>query len=411
MKNVDAIEKILSEYLDRKSFNEYSKLLSENKKTRRKKVSSINSESSKQLNQKLTSSSDYNSYIEFLITFAKRKLANLKFIELLLFLGDISTQKGELDSAVSLFKNLISYTNKKSKYINVAAYSMMALGEIYSRQADWVNSKNYIRKANKVFQEQNDYKGIAKCENLLGTIYGDKGDLNIAQKHFEFSLSFLNPKRDKTIYGMLEMNLGILNNILQNYDEAYNYYQRALIIFEKDNNLRRMAEVTGNIGVLYLQKGEYNFALKSFDKSFMFAQKADVLNPMCVALLNKALIYTKLKDYPLANVFADKAIEIAYKINDRLSIADIYKIKGIIERCLGNYTLAENHLLTSIRINTELENLLNLAETNYEIGLLYNDMRKPKETRKHLNSALTKFKQLKMNEMVKKVKNDIPKSG
>ena len=411
MKNVDVIEKILSEYLDRKSFDEYRKLLSEDKKTRRKRVSSINSASSKQIKQRLAFSSDYNFYIEFLITFAKRKLTDLKFIELLLFLGEISTKKGELDSAVPLFKNLISFAKKKSRYINVAAYSMMALGEIYSRQADWTNSKNYIRKAKKVFQEQNDYKGIAKCENLLGTIYGDKGDLKNARKHFELGLSFLNPKKDKAIYGMLEANLGTLNSILQNYDEAYNYYQRALIIFEKENNLRRMAEVTGNIGVLYLHKGEYNLALKSFDKSFMYSQKADVLNPMCVALLNKALIYTKLKDYPLANVFADKAMGIAYKINDRLSIADIYKIKGIIERYSGNYNLAENHFQTSIRINTELENSLNLAETNHEIGLLYKNMRKPKEARKHLNSALAKFKQLNMNEMVKKVKSDLPKSG
>ena len=410
MKNVDAIEKILSEYLDRKSFKEYQKLLSEDKRTRRKRVSSINSVSTRQLDKKLISSSEYKSYIEFLITFSKTKLSNLKLIELLLFLGDISTQKGELDSAISIFNSLIKFAEKNKKYISVVAYSMMALGEIYSRQADWVNSRKHILKAKKVFKGQNDYKGIAKCENLLGTIYGDKGDLKNAQKHFEFSLSFLNPKKDKNIYGMLEMNLGVLNNILQNYDEAYNYYQRALIIFERDNNIRRIAEVTGNIGVLYLQKGNYKSALKFFDKSFSYSQKADVLNPMCVALLNKAHIYTILSDYQLAKVFADKAMEIAYKINDRLSVADIYKIKGIIERFFGNYELSVNHFQTSIRINTELENSLNLAETNYEIGLLYKEMKRTKEAKKHLNMALTEFKNLNMLEMVKKVKGDMPKS-
>lgn len=407
MKNVDAIEKILSDYLDPKSFEEYKKLLSKEKKTRRKRVSSINSASNKQLKKNIASLSNYNSYIEFLITFTKRKLTDLKFIELLLFLGDISTQKGELDSAVTLSKNLIFFAQKKTKYVSVAAYSMLKLGEIYSRQADWVNSKRQILKAKNVFQEQNDYRGIAKCENLLGTIYGDKGDFKKARKHFELSLSFLNPKKDKTIYGMLEVNLGILNNILQNYDEAFNYYQRALIIFEKENNLRRIAEVTGNIGVLYLHKEEYNLALKSFDKSFSYSQKADVLNPMCVALLNKALIYTKLNDYPLANAFADKAMEIAFKINDRVSIADIYKIKGIIERYLRNFQLAENHFQTSLRINAELDNSLNLAETNYEIGLLYKDMKKDKDSKKYLNLALTEFKKLKMTKMAIKVKDDI----
>lgn len=410
MKNVDAIEKILSEYLGTKSFNEYRKLLAEKRKPGMKRVSSINSASKKQLKQKLIFPYNYKSYIEFLISFAREKLTDLKFTELLLFLGEISTKKGELVSAIFLFKSLISFSKKDPKYISVTAYSMLALGEIYSRQADWENSKNYIRKAEKIFQDQNDYKGIAKSENLLGTIYGDKGELKKSQKHLEIGLSYLNPKKDKAIYGMLEANLGTLNSILQNYNEAYNYYQRALIIFEKENNIRRIAEVTGNIGVLYLQKEEYNVALKFFDKSFLYSQNADVLNPMCVALLNKAFIYTKLNDFQLADVFANKAMEIAHKINDRLSIADIYKIKGIIQRSLGNYELSKNHLYTSLRINTDHENLLNLAETNYELGLLFVDMKRIKEAKKYFNLAGKEFKQLKMNDMARKVKNEILKS-
>ena len=406
MKNIDAIEKILSEYLGTKSFNEYRKLLAE-RKPGMKRVSSINPTSKKQLTQALTSSLDYYSYIEFLITFAKQKLDDQKFIELILFLGEVSIYKGELDSAVSLFKNLIYTCENAKSYLNITANAMLALGEIYSRQAEWKKSKDYILNAEKIFIDQNDNKGIAKCENLMGTIYGDKGDLKTAQKHFEYSLNFLHPKKESNIYGMLEVNLGILNNILQKYDEAYNYYQRALIIFEKENNIRRIAEVTGNIGVLYLQKEEYKLALKFFDKSFLYSQKVDVLNPMCVALLNKALIYTKLNDFQLANVFADNAMEIAHKINDRLSIADIYKIKGIIARCLKNYEMSENNLFISIRINTELENSLNLAETNYELGLLYVDMKKLAEAKKYFNLAVKVFKQLKMNDMAVKVKNEI----
>ena len=409
MKNVDVIEKILSEYLGSKSFNEYKKLLAE-RKPGMKRVSSINSTSKKQLAQKLTSSFNYYSYIEFLISFTNRKLSDIKLIELVLFLGEISIQKGELESAIILFNNLINASQKKSSFVSVVAHSMLALGEIYSRQADWVNSKRYIQKAKKIYVEQNDNKGIAKCENLIGTIYGDRGYLKNAQKHFESSLGFVNPKKERSIYGMLEMNLGVLNNILQKHDEAYNYYQRALIIFEKENNIRRIAEVTGNIGVLYLQKENYKLALKFFDKSFVYSQKADVLNPMCVALLNKALIYTKLNDFQLADVFADKAMEIAHKINDRLSVADIYKIKGVIKRCTKNYEMSENYLQTSLRINTDLQNLLNLAETNYELGLLCVDIKKLKDAKKYFNLAVKQFKQLKMNDMANKVKKEILES-
>ena len=64
-----------------------------------------------------------------------------------------------------------------------------------------------------------------------------------------------------------------------------------------------------------------------------------------LSYLSKAYIYTLLHDYQLASAFADKAMEVCNRLNDRLSIADIYKIKGIVERSLKNYSAAENYLL------------------------------------------------------------------
>ena len=128
---------------------------------------------------------------------------------------------------------------------------------------------------------------------------------------------------------------------------------------------------------------------------------------MCVTLLSKALIYTKLKDFKLANVFADKAMEIGYKINDRLSIADIFKIKGIIESNLNNYEIAENHLNTSLRINVELENMLNQAETLFEFGLLYKKMKDIKKSRADFRKSLKLFSDLKIINKIKEVKEEL----
>ncbi|PJA99636.1 MAG: hypothetical protein CO128_03065 [Ignavibacteriales bacterium CG_4_9_14_3_um_filter_30_11] len=405
--NISVIEKILKEYFDSKRFDEYKKLLSNINKSGKKKDDVGKKLKEISLKSELNSSTDYNTYIEFLLSFSEQNLSSAKYLELLLFLGEVSTIKGELDVSSRIFNKLIDFSIKKDKYKNVLAFALMSLGDIYSRQAEWEKSKNYIIKAKNIYKHENDYKGLAKCENLMGTIFGDKGNLNKAHKHFDLSLSYLNPKKDKTIYGMIESNLGVVNNILQNYDEAFNYYQRALIIFEKEKNYRRIAEVTGNIGVLYLEKGNYISALKEFDRSFAVSQKAGVLNPICVALLNKALIYTKLNDFKLANVFADKAMEIGYKINDKMSIADIYKIKGIIESNLKNYVLAENHLNTSLRMNIELENILNQAETYFELGHLFKTLKETKKSEFNFNESLKLYTNLKIKNKINDIKSEL----
>jgi adenylate cyclase len=100
-------------------------------------------------------------------------------------------------------------------------------------------------------------------------------------------------------------------------------------------------------------------------------------------------------------------MEICNNLNDRLSIADIYKIKGIIERSLNNYKLSETYLLTSQRINEELSNALNKAETLYELGKLYVDMNQKKNALEVFKSSLEYFRNINSSDMVRKLKEEI----
>jgi tetratricopeptide (TPR) repeat protein len=93
-------------------------------------------------------------------------------------------------------------------------------------------------------------------------------------------------------------------------------------------------------------------------------------------------------------------MELCNKTNDKLSIADIYKTKGIIQRKLNMYDLAESYLLTSLRLNKELQNELNLAETSIEIGRLYKETGRTNESKQYFNNAIKYYKKIKaVNEL------------
>ena len=79
----------------------------------------------------------------------------------------------------------------KREYLTINAHAYLALGELYSRQAQWSLSFYNIKKSKTLFEKQNDFNGAAKCENLLGTIYGDLGYLKNARAHFEKGLSLI----------------------------------------------------------------------------------------------------------------------------------------------------------------------------------------------------------------------------
>ena len=387
--------KKLSEFFGKKEFGEFQDLLLKKYYSNKQEVSSSNLTDDKQLKVDINSSLAVYSNIDLLITFASKRLTYNKLSKLLLFIGEDLTQKGSLVSASKVFSHLLNLSQNKSGRNRTMAWALYGIGDIYSRQAFWDKSITLLNKAKLKFKSFNDSNGIAKCENILGTIKVELGELTSAKKHFETALSLLNYKKSDTLRGMLESNIGILENIQGNLDQAYIHFQRAIYQFEEEENDQRLSEVHHNLGMICLAKGNYKSGLKEFDRAFMHANKAEIWQIMCISCANKAYIYCKLKDYLTANVFALKAMEIAYKI------------RGIIEKNKKNYSLSENYFNTSLRINNELENILNQAETLYEMGFLYKQMRDFKQSKFCFNKALKKYKYLKIEKMVQEVTEEL----
>jgi tetratricopeptide (TPR) repeat protein len=331
---------------------------------------------------------------DLLITFAESKLNRNKFLELLLSLGQMAITAGEYSLAIDINEKLLNETKGKKEYLNITANAFLSLGELNSRQAHWQLSFNNIKKAGELFDKQKDSYRKAKSENLLGTIYGEMGDLKKAKKYFENSLVIIGSKQDISLKGKIKINLGIINNIQGNYELALSYFQRALLNFQKLNNLKRIAEIEHNIGMTYLKLNKYEMSLNNFDQSISVSLQAGYLTALGITYISKAYLYTLKKDFSSAEAYADKAMDICYKTNDKLSIAEIYKIKGIIQKNKSNYESSENFLLTSLRINREFGNKLNFAETNFELGLLFKETGNGKECKTYFDEAMKYFKSI-----------------
>jgi tetratricopeptide (TPR) repeat protein len=334
-----------------------------NTKTPKKPAGYISSESLKLIQTDLQ--------IDFIITKAETELTEDKLLALLSRLGNYFINSGEFTPAVYIFEKLVAISNSKDKLTKTTGDALLSLADIFSRQALWGISLNYINEAYKVYKKLNNNKGCADCENLLGTIHGELGNLNQAYTHFEKSLFFLKNRKNNAIKGKIEINLGIINNIQGNFDLALKYFHKALEKFTVLKDIKRIAEIRHNLGMLHSKKHQYKNAIREFDQSISLSGKRKFQSTLSLSYLGKAVIYAIQENYHLSNIFADKALEICHKINDRLSIADIYKVQGIIHRDTKNYELAENYLLTSLRINKELNNSINQAETEFELGLLY----------------------------------------
>jgi len=74
---------------------------------------------------------------------------------------------------------------------------------------------------------------------------------------------------------------------------------------------------------------------------------------------------------------------------------------------LKNYVLAENHLNTSLRMNIELENILNQAETYFELGHLFKTLKETKKSEFNFNESLKLYTNLKIKNKINDIKSEL----
>ena len=144
----------------------------------------------------------------------------------------------------------------------------------------------------------------------------------------------------------------------------------------------------------------YDAALEAFNKCITLSLENDYLSNCAVAYIGKSFIYTKMKNPALADAYTDKAMEIAYKLNDTLSIADIYKVKGMVQNDMNNFELSEELFENSIRLNKDIESRLNEAESSVQLGELLQKNNRNEEAKPYLESATDFFSKMK-NEKIK----------
>lgn len=327
-----------------------------------------------------------------IILYAKEKLESKKFIELLLGIGKLALDEGEGELSLEILERGINESKEKPEAAEFLAEANLLIADVYKKKTKWALSFKHLKKSSGIYRKTGNVNGEAKCLNMLGTVYGELGNFKKARSSFKKSLELISHTNDHDAEGMIEINLGITNGISGDYEKSRYYFIKALKNFEQGGDNKRLAEIYNNLGMLDYNAEKLKLALSEFDRSIDYCLEINYMPLLGLSFLGKAITYIKLQNLPMAAIFTDKALDVCNKVKDRLSVADIYKVKGIIERELGEFKKSENLLKTSLMMNIELGNKLNEAETSVELGRLYDKVKDRKKSTEWFMKAIAYYR-------------------
>ncbi len=396
----DDLQKLVTGYLPQSAALDFTRVFMNSESFDNNSLSHLSETDRSQLEFEISPARD-RFHLDRTITFSQKNLTYEDYLTLMTKLCDLCVSHGMLNFA----QEIIVKIKRESKIKSVNANSMLLLSDIYAKKGKWQMSLNTTRKARKLFDNLKDNAGMARCGNIIGTIYGEKGKLKKAEEYFVNSLNLADTENDKKLIAMLEINLGIIKNISEDYDTAVSYFNSALRKLEELGDTRRIAEVRHNIGMMYKEQKYYHSALQEFDTAINIAIRNEYHPILAISYISKAEILLNLEEYGFASAISDKAMDAAHILDDKITIAEVYRLQGIIHKKLKNYRIAENSLMSALRINKKLDIELNIAECYYELAQLFSEIDNQDEEKEYLNQSLLLYKRLNSGSHIQEIQD------
>lgn len=167
--------------------------------------------------------------------------------------------------AQSLFENEIaSNTDEKVKNKNGLARTYGSMGIVFSEQSNYAKALHYYLKAVAIYEEIKDEEKLARVYNNIGVVYRAQSEDFKALDYFTKAQKIQEKNGDKTV-GITTTNIGNLHVKQKNYNQALQFYMKALRLFEKYPDARGLGELYNNLGLYYKAINDPNKAMESWN--------------------------------------------------------------------------------------------------------------------------------------------------
>jgi tetratricopeptide (TPR) repeat protein len=342
---------------------------------------------------------DFDTIIHYAVKYLEPK----QYIEFLFEVSKVAIKHGEFQKAEHL---LLLIVTKYRLYANesLLAKAFQQLGNLNFYRNKFQNAEEHFNKSLEIFDSLKDHKGIATIKNDLGALMVVQGRMADGESLFTEARNMAKKEGYSEYIAKTSMNLGNLFHMRGYPDDAIKYYDDALNAVDKKDEKETLANIYLNTAIAYKYKADYAKAKKSLEKAVELCEQTGNKYQKGLAYLTEAEVMCLENKLSSSTTLTINAFSIFSELGDRLSMAEAYKILGMINRRSKNFDISYSYLDNSRRINEEYNHSLNLGEIYVEMALLYQDRGDSSKAAEHLNKAIVSYEAINAQPRIEAVK-------
>jgi tetratricopeptide (TPR) repeat protein len=302
-------------------------------------------------------------------------------------------RRGDADKAIALYDSALSLMEDEGDS-PMAADALRWKGWVIGERGDTAAAYRFFVRALAMAERLEYANGKAHSLNCLGTIAQRRGELKAAEQLYSQAGHHADASGDRTLFGMVEMNRGVIAASLGEWDTSLVRLRLGLAAFEEIGDRRRASYAYNNIGLQYAARKHYGQAVESFQMALEIAYEREDMVVEATVELNLAEVRIRQGDLDSACRSVARALKIAEIRRDTLRTAEALRLKAQIERLRGQLGAALETLRHARYNAREGEDALLQLELLTELGELRREQGDAERTKMALREALAGFAEM-----------------
>lgn len=174
----------------------------------------------------------------------------------------------DIDNPGKALKNYLEALELRKKAGNkpIIAQSLRSVAGAHSDLENFSEAKKLLKQSLDIYNELNDQRGIADCNNELGNVLLNEGNLEHALVYFESASSQYANLFDMERRGLCLRKIGEIHHKMGRYNQAAENLNLALKIALSSQNGKLIETTLLSLYDFHLSKGDYKEALQFYRK-------------------------------------------------------------------------------------------------------------------------------------------------
>ncbi len=241
-----------------------------------------------------------------------------------------------------------------------------------------------LEEAIEISKSNKNQQQLSRSKNSLGIVYRDLGDFKKAKSLSEEALSITN---DSLIRASAYNNIGASNRSLGMYEEALQFYLKALHIYETNNESSMLATVSNNIGMVYSYLNMNSKAIEYHLKAKDIFEDEKNLKGISEVYNNIAILYANDGELDKALEYFKYSLKIEEQLKDKKGIAESANNVGGVYYYMGQIDSSLIYFKHSASIEKSIGNLSGLGASYNNIAQVLMENDRVEESKTYLDSA------------------------